>query len=128
MSQLLSFFSSDQQSKFVNQPGFLFLFLHILRDINHTEAQLSILSGHSVGLVKQKFVLELYKILFACLIKLSADTILKYFPYFSLQCQILFSRKNKKNIMSLLSVEFAHSMVDVKIRKSVLLKSYCYHT
>ena len=28
-----------------------------------------------------------------------------------MHCQILFSRKNKKNIISLLSAEFAHSMV-----------------
>ena len=31
-----------------------------------------------------------------------------------MMCQILFSRKNKKNISNLLSAEFAHSMVGVK--------------
>ena len=31
-----------------------------------------------------------------------------------MKCQILFSRKNKKNIISLSSAEFAHSMVNVK--------------
>ena len=30
-----------------------------------------------------------------------------------MKCQILFSGKNKKNIISLLSAEFAHSMVSV---------------
>ena len=29
------------------------------------------------------------------------------------KCHILFSRKNKKNVISLLSAEFAHSMVNV---------------
>ena len=31
-----------------------------------------------------------------------------------MKCQILFSGKNKKNIISLSSAEFAHSMVSVK--------------
>ena len=31
-----------------------------------------------------------------------------------MKCQIFFSRKNKKNITSLLSAESAHSMVSVK--------------
>ena len=31
-----------------------------------------------------------------------------------MKCQILFSRKTKKNIISLFSAEFAHSMVNVK--------------
>ena len=31
-----------------------------------------------------------------------------------MKCQILFSRKNKKNITNLLSAESAHSMVSVK--------------
>ena len=31
-----------------------------------------------------------------------------------MKCQILFSRKNKKNMISLSSAEFAHSMVSVK--------------
>ena len=30
-----------------------------------------------------------------------------------MKCQVLFSRKNKKNITSLSSAEFAHSMVSV---------------
>ena len=38
-----------------------------------------------------------------------------------MQCQILFFRKNKKNIMSLLSAEFVHSMVSVKIILLVIL-------
>ena len=33
-----------------------------------------------------------------------------------MKCQILFSRKNKKNIISLSSAKFAHSMVSVPIR------------
>ena len=32
-----------------------------------------------------------------------------------MKCQILFSRKNKKNIISLWSAEFAHSIVSVKV-------------
>ena len=32
-----------------------------------------------------------------------------------MKCQILFSRKNKKNIISLSSAEFVHSMVNVKV-------------
>ena len=32
-----------------------------------------------------------------------------------MKCQILFSRKNKKSIISLLSAEFAHSVVSVKV-------------
>ena len=71
---------------------------------------------------------------FACWVKISADDILEYFPYFftkkiglgtscklspketiCMKCQILFSRKNKKNIMRLSSAEFAHSMGSVNI-------------
>ena len=33
----------------------------------------------------------------------------------SLKCQILFSRKNKENIISVSSAEFPHSMVSVNI-------------
>ena len=36
---------------------------------------------------------------------------------FSQKCQIPFSRKNKKNIISLASVEFANSMVRPKKKK-----------
>ena len=32
-----------------------------------------------------------------------------------MSCQILFSRKNKKNMISLSSAEFAHSMVSDKM-------------
>ena len=32
-----------------------------------------------------------------------------------MKCQILFPRENKKNIISVSSAEFAHSMVSVKI-------------
>ena len=34
-----------------------------------------------------------------------------------MNCQILFSRKNKKSIISLSSAEFAHSMVSVNNSK-----------
>ena len=68
---------------------------------------------------------------FACWVKLSADNILKYLSCFSLKigfdtsckfsaketicmmCQILLSRKNKKNIVYLSSAEYAHSVVSV---------------
>ena len=32
-----------------------------------------------------------------------------------MKCQVLFSMKNKKTIISLPSAEFAHSMVSVKV-------------
>ena len=32
-----------------------------------------------------------------------------------MKCQILFSRKNMKNVISLSSAEFVHSMVNAKI-------------
>ena len=40
-----------------------------------------------------------------------------------MKCQILFSRKNKKNIISLSSAESAHSVVSAKVEKSVLLRT-----
>ena len=36
-----------------------------------------------------------------------------------MMCQILFSRKNKKNLINLLSAESVHSMVSVSIRKGL---------
>ena len=36
-----------------------------------------------------------------------------------MKCQIRFSRKNKKNSINLSSAEFAHSMVNVKLKLAV---------
>ena len=60
----------------------------------------------------------------ACWVKIPGDVNMKYFSYFSqkkastlqancLKCESLFSWKNKKNIISLLSKEFAHIVVKV---------------
>ena len=38
-----------------------------------------------------------------------------------MRCQILFSRKNKKNIISLSSAESAHGMVSINLYLSVIL-------
>ena len=38
-----------------------------------------------------------------------------------MKCQILFSRKNKENVISLLSAGFAHSMVSVIVLMTELL-------
>ena len=54
--------------------------------------------------------------------KISADNILKYFSYFSHRRQFawefqnLFLGKNKKNITNLLSTEYAHRVLKVKIQ------------
>ena len=58
-------------------------------------------------------------------VKFSVDDILKYFSYFSqktafdmeticMKCQMLFSGKNKKNIINLSSAELAQRAVKVK--------------
>ena len=39
-----------------------------------------------------------------------------------MKCQILFSRKNKKNIVSLLSDEFVHSIVTVNNKEMLTSK------
>ena len=52
-------------------------------------------------------------------IKISADDFLKYFSpseTICMTCQILFSRRNKKNIVILSSAKSAHSMVSVKVK------------
>ena len=41
-----------------------------------------------------------------------------------MKCQILFSRKNKKNIISLLSAQFAHNMVSFKFPDNKMA-TYC---
>ena len=65
----------------------------------------------------------------ACWVKFSAHDILKYFSYFFQKqdghfmpniCQILFSKKIKKNVISLSSSEYAQSIVKIKI---IALKS-----
>ena len=45
-----------------------------------------------------------------------------------MMCQILFSRKNKKKIISLSSTEFAHSMVSANICAPVFLKKQMAYT
>ena len=41
-----------------------------------------------------------------------------------MKCQILFSRKNNENTISLLSAEFAQSMVSVKEEYLVIILGY----
>ena len=77
-----------------------------------------------------KFKMSYLPSCFALWVKFSADYMQKYFSYFSkkdlafhancllifMKCQILFSVRNKKNIISLSSAEYDHSMVyDVKM-------------
>ena len=77
------------------------------------------------------------KLIIALWVKFSADDILKYFSYFSqktgydissklspketicLKCQILFSGKNKKNIINLSSAENAQRVVKVFLSLAV---------
>ena len=42
-----------------------------------------------------------------------------------MKCQILFSRKNKTNISSLSSAEFAHNMVSVKYKDTITVYHSC---
>ena len=42
-----------------------------------------------------------------------------------MKCQILFSGKNKKNIINLLSVEFVHTVVKVKWLTDTLCMYVC---
>ena len=39
-----------------------------------------------------------------------------------MMCQIILSRKNKKNIISLTSAEFAYSMVSVKLKSESVIE------